>query len=272
MKKLLKRIGKWTIIGTLPFIVGCGDALSLMAREEYENSKFKPIVRGGLDVQISRPINSVSNVPLRIRNVPIHKHDRGTPGPISHDKARVPYLVELRAIKLGLETEINKDTHLDTYVNLGLTTKNWNTGGQTRKRNYTNAPGSSQRGEGAALTYWKPEIEEEFLPSLNIDLCMHRGKKSEYVIGTGIKKYTLSIENGWDRYDNLKKYKKYPLADIIENSLYFGIQSRPNQKIIGEFKVGMNFLNVDKNSKNKDVKINYSKPSPFVSFALGIRF
>lgn len=167
---------------------------------------------------------SVSNFPQYLRYVPPHGGDGGWSSE-AIEKANyaflfyVPYETRYtfpskRKIKFGLSVAI-------TLPLVGFD-----------ERNYTNHPGTDQRGVGAALTFTgitilgpissltsvKPLPGFSLIPRVFIESPL-----GDATMHTSLGYQSLAAINGWDRYDDLECYQKEVLAHLV--SLNIGIGS-----------------------------------------------
>ena len=124
------------------------------------------------------PIGKVDNVPVSIRNVPVHHADPwGTPGPIRQDACSAPWLCEVRVLDVGLETELGNSVRWKNYVDASINWGYWAFwGSNLPERNYTNAVDTEQRGYGAALTFWSPDFGW-FIPGFRSEFYFPRDNK-----------------------------------------------------------------------------------------------
>jgi hypothetical protein len=158
---------------------------------------------------------NVSNMPESIRNVPIHNDDRNIPtsdGPINdaliHGNA-------WKLLMLGFSTQVRfKAGDFKAEIG-GKVSYNYNLAftDEIAERNYTNAPGTPERGEGAALTYYTVYAGGfEYGPYAKISFGFF-----------GIEDYfdfsSIRAKTGWDRYDALQTHTTYPLYNLNSNIL-----------------------------------------------------
>lgn len=267
IKKLAKKI--------LYPLIGTAIALSPGCSNQIQELIIKPFIETNLELQGSFSLGKIKNISEEMRTTPIHKDDGyarpENNGPTKEDSARLPALVELKLLKAGLETKINKNVYLDIYGDLSLNISNFILVGKKHKRNYTNAPGTDKRGYGAALTYWSVKPGPLFIPGIKADLHISTNKDWDFIIGGGYRRYDLEIERGWDRYDSLEKYRDTSIAKVDEKSIYIGFESkdRMSKKWHSLIKLGVNFN--DYKTKGNEIKID-SKFSFFISGGMICRF
>lgn len=237
-----------------------------------EEKQIRPFLELCLDTQFSfPPVKKVSNVPNYIRDVPIHPDDPwGEPGAIAKDKADAPWLVEIRFLKLGFESELKESVVWRNYLDLSWNIGHWiMLGADVQKRNYTNAPGTEQRGYGAALTFWSPGYEK-FIPGFRSEVHFKskNGGTEEWFMGVGLRKYDVQIITGYDRWDRLDHRDHIGIGELLEASVYTGWKWSDN----GDFRVGVNFNTYDERSKYRDIDVEVNKISPFIAFNIIWKF
>jgi len=131
------------------------------------------------------------------------------------------------------------------------------------ERNYTSAPGTSQRGYGAALTYvmvtqrgifknmYGSTAEDDLFnitPRVQMEVVPFKNISERLCIGMGLSYYSVTVESGWDRYDEhdprsndilmrvfpVELYAKWTVPYRGEHELDFGltagVQLQPNIK------------------------------------------
>lgn len=212
----------------------------------------------------STPDIEVDNMPLEIRNVPIHPNDTyvspSNAGPIEETKydtkgtLSVLWRLKKQIADYGLKAGLG--LHWIIYPTPGLY--------DNELRNYTNAVGTQRRGYGAALTFVGiekrgiiPDISDDtwddvFLniaPELFIETPFN---SSAWIYGASVGYFKLQAVNGWDRHDSLEENDHFTLAHVLPFSL--SIQS-------DNIRIGISYpYIVKKTSKGKqaDVKGNIS--------------
>lgn len=187
-------------------------------------------------------IQSVSNIPLEIRDVPIHKNDHhvdpANAGPIEdgidlYDRLRL-------GADMGTSLSVSDRTHLnfglgldfdlDTSFNYGWE-YGWFDGRKgLKERNYTNAPGTDKRGGDAALTYmtahpsYGPDLNSFLRPSLFVELTRDINSDVQLSVGSSFFYERLVAENGWDRNDDIETHDRYCLAEYIVATPHVGVK------------------------------------------------
>jgi len=197
--------------------------ISVISRAEYfDHSSFKFIYSG--------PDIEVKNMPLNVRNVPIHKDDgyalRSNGGAVQ----RIHYDT---AGTFALGYSWYKD-HKRLRFNIGV---KWIFYPlyclyDNELRNYTNAPGTEKRGSDAALTFVGiqkrgiiPDIESDyvdpilnFTPEAGVELMLSENGNSS--VGLNLSYFEIQAVNGWDRYNSLEINKTYDLGYYMPVSVY----------------------------------------------------
>jgi hypothetical protein len=260
-----------------------------------ESFGVRPFADFGLEIKAGGSVGKVNNVPESVRYVPIHKKDSFVPiknnAPIPKDSAKVFPMTELNFIKLGIESDLGKGFYLDLYGNasLNLSSKEKLELKDINERDYERNPGSSERGYGTALTYWGTKYKSIFLPGLKADLYIpleeenyeHEKQGAYLLLGTGLRKYTIQSETGWDRWNSLEKYKCHDLGDVIEKSLSLGLfakftekrdnwnKNNPLKGMLLGLRYGINFNDFKGKEKKTDIT---KKTSSFGAFEFYLRF
>lgn len=206
----------------------------------------------------------VTNMPLAIRDVPIHSDDSwGKPGPISKISYPIKTIASFDApiitcrtkkMKLALRGQWFLFPHHSLYDNA--------------LRNYTNAPGTETRGYGAALTFCGVETRG-IIPTIGqagfFDLFVNVSPEilasfpvsEDFSINTSISYFKIQAVTGWDRYDNLEVKDTYNLA----NCYPIGISA--NYKGLA---VGLKFLNMQRTELGNQAGIETSGRTWSVSY------
>ena len=170
----------------------------------------------------------IAGIPENIRNVPYHKDDFGfaaNMGPIRDtlDDGRFSFI--LPSLEYNYMLLYNKwefGGGIFGQLNMG--------GSSKTERNYTNAPGSSKRGYGSALTYMKTGT---------FRCCLGLTVKTSYKISQYGDENTIlwniqyanswqnmSIVTGWDRYDKLQQRGTYLAGFLMGNQISSGPEIR----------------------------------------------
>ncbi|MFH1452191.1 MAG: hypothetical protein ABIF88_03395 [archaeon] len=170
-------------------------------------------------------VQNVRDVPEEIRDVPIHSDDgyaSGKGGPIPSDDinvgprtggffrygGRMPVIKDTLFAKLGIEVELG-----------GIFTSD------KPSRNYTNAVGTSQRGRGAALTYYSihtksgPNWNSSLIPKIVGGLELELSDSVTVGANYSIWREDLVAETGYDRYDSLEHRSSFNLVDMTVSSI-----------------------------------------------------
>ena len=232
----------------------------------------------------------VSNVPERLRYVPIHADDtyasEENNGIIPNKTVkRKPFYflinpsISLGAIyetgKINLEIGAKAEYHLlePSFFTLRNPKNVFKT---FTERNYTNYPGTDIRGEGAALTYYG---------LANGDISKHNDEYSIFVrpsIYPVYLEYELELSHlfltrGWDRNNSLVTWKSSKLADILTHNFILGVRNFGLGEVgIGknihapiDLSFGVSFPQPIKTSLGKEVDLK-TKPHFFFRFGIGI--
>jgi hypothetical protein len=247
-----------------------------LLRLSSEQSSPRLFMEFGLDFQFSTPpVDEVKYLSELIRNVPPHGDDRwkAKPGPIMQDSADAPWLIEIRFLKLGLETDLSDSIVLKNYADLSFNYGYYfRPGADVHKRNYTNFPNTEKRGYGAALTFWSPGYEQ-FITGFRSELHFGLEDYKDWFFGIGYRQYDLGAITGYDRYDRLDYRDFIEIGKIKETSFYFGGREEdPKKRFFAEGRVGINFNDYDEKSKYRETNVEMEDVSFFVAFNFGWRF
>lgn len=203
----------------------------LAANKPEQKNKVYLFLNGGINWAWDIDMCTIPYVPKRVRNVPVHSDDQNIPTNIAPiNNASINY----SPCSICLEGMIGVAYKSGLYkVKISGGTSYYlaaNDHNSLKTRNYTNAPGTNERGDGAALTYYKLDKDwthgiNAFVPRLSINISRQFSKKSICQIFTeyDLSFYGLHLENGWDRYNRFEKWKIYKLADIRRNCIKFGL-------------------------------------------------
>jgi hypothetical protein len=243
-----------------------------------------------------RPVQKLLNVPEEIRHVPIHPDDtyakEKNNGPIEPKDIKGVTLWGLINPVLvgGLEFKIDR-----IYLNAAVSVSSpliSNRYSDYYERNYTNHPGTSERGYGAALTQYSTSITPLKIPILIIPklsaeitipvYSIEKGslEKEGIIIGYGRRRYNFSIETGWDRFDKYERNEWFPIEEIIENSVYIGYGSLDDSdshekitaRLSGNTRIGVDFYNYKRLDSFKDMQVKARGWTPFIMQSVGIQF
>jgi hypothetical protein len=200
------------------------------------------------DIDCSGNLNSETNynadvqtVPEYVRDVPAHPDDLWKVDPAN--------VAPIADTPFSFPIEITKP-FLDFKLGIGFTEGIFNielgprfasfidtnyANSKVKERNYTNHPGTEERGYGAALTFYRFHFEKGdtsiggFLrTSLKFDisdsnkvLFLEPFLDYSFLYST----CSFSLTTGWDRYNRLEKKDSYQIAsDIIDHSLEVGLK------------------------------------------------
>lgn len=207
---------------------------------------------GKFDVSLAFGNPVVNNLPLEIRNVPIHPDDSGVPGPVARTRYTMPVIASA-GVRLIRRSNFTGRLRWFFYPNHGL-------GGDIARRNYTNAPGTEQRGEGAALTFVGLEVGGIFpavdglgaasvllnvSPEAQWAFPLSRNASTRLISTASY--YRIEAVSGWDRFNGLDVRDRYTLAHCLPVTV--GIDT-------GRFAIGVQYPLISKTGqgKNADIK------------------
>jgi len=239
-----------------------------------------------IDVNVTRSLNIIS-IPEKYRLVPIHPDDYMYPessnGPIENLSADSAYKNgKLSAdvstyIRAGLAVKL-KGVEFETDINVSISPKFGDSNDDTEfhERNYTNNPGSSDRGYGAALTYYTLKYPRRIAMGADAELSfpLYSKKKeltnhySRALIGVDLRKFKMSLTEGWDRYNEQEIWKTFNIP-VIEERVYAGwlYQFQVEDRDYYSLKVvaGYNWF-------KQDYLIFSNNPGGFLEASFGLRF
>lgn len=202
----------------------------LASKNSYADLYY--FAKGGLSLRCEPNVCQVSNIPPEIRDVPKHEDDWWVSdekvAPIKDSRLNYPYAsLDLDGV-LGLGY-LKEPFEFQLGIGVRYPLAAFPTA--IERRNYTNAPGTSKRGYGAALTYYSFPLrglstDIRFLgmsPRVFLRLLKMRDEKSAYFLEYAIEKQGISIENGWDRWDELERWHCYKITDLTKHIIKIGI-------------------------------------------------
>jgi len=231
----------------------------------------------------------IENTPLEIRDVPKHPDDNyaynKNVAPIDNAKIKMGTGLEFFSLKFGGKLSLfNKNVQIKTGAGIGI---ELNLKQMIAERNYTNYPGTSQRGVGAALTFYgvgKRYVVEKngfMRPFLFSELNMKiipLNKENKYINKMGLGAgYEIFIEkvvmiNGWDRYNLLETWKRYNLCDLVIGRPYISINLFNGEDVNFKLTGGFDYILKKKETDiGKETKINYN-PGWFAGFKFNVEF
>lgn len=178
----------------------------------------------GAKITVTTPDLKVNNMPLEVRDVPIHPDDkyalRSNAGPIKQKQYSTNGTLMFEMFWRNSLTE-----KVNFGLNINVMAYPNHTFYDNALRNYTNAVGTETRGYGAALTFVGIEKRSSkidylglFVPELSLEF-LSTSKRSLGGISVGY--YQFDATNGWDRYDSLEVRKRYILAHIYPIGIYY---------------------------------------------------
>jgi hypothetical protein len=231
---------------------------------------------GGVDMQLGFTglHYEVTKMPLRVRNVPIHPDDSGSPGPIR----QLHYTADL-SMNFGVGYFWASESKRFHYEFGGRLNWLFTPGSSTALRNYTTAPGTSRRGSGAALTVLSLEQRgvipgfdhaADHILNLSPELVFEISPTSErferFSLGASVSYFRMEAVQGYDRFDAIENRRYFSLSHHIPVGLYL------NYHIKGPaiFTMGAKFLPSFETSTGKSAGIDAPTVTWFT--ALGLRF
>jgi hypothetical protein len=201
-------------------------SITLATAQEKQKTKWsfhgECVLEGALQYSLDQI--ALKNIPLDIRNVPMHPDDGGTPGAIADSSLqdrRCWIILPLR-INIGMQNA-KWQCKVGAYGEFGVTYP------QLAERNYTNAPGTATRGMGAALTYMKiDQLRPKFGFTVEAEYHATHIQKMELFCFVQYMKswYNLNLVTGWDRNDEQKRYETYPIGRISGHQVLLGPECR----------------------------------------------
>ena len=170
-------------------------------------------------------VPSADSVPLSLRQVPIHKGDggdgiRSLTIPDSHVD-----LHNLHHIGTGFgfrvaplkRLAIRAGAYYSATVNSG---PRMDSSGNTREVNFG---GTTQRGVGESLVYYSIGFSPTKFPSPYGEIEAKIGSNLYLSFGGSYTQYGISLDRGWDRYNELENWRNDKLGDIKIREPYVGI-------------------------------------------------
>jgi hypothetical protein len=243
-------------------------------------------------IEYERSPVSISTIPLIIRDVPKHKDDTYAPNknvaPIEDISGTLDGPILLGDVKMEYRRRLSKeDMTIDFGKDIGKLMRpksdfkiGWSfevllpeSFGQNR--NYTNAPGTHIRGEGAALTFYTVsrryvfKLNNYVRPKLFTEMEFMNKKRSSFAFGYEVFPEKIIARNGWDRYDRKQTKDRYALSNLYYGKAY--ISARTHGKRFGrqnQLTFGFVHLLSYKNTElGNEAGINPSK----MGFSIGLK-
>jgi hypothetical protein len=252
-KSLTKILATSSIIGALAFGIPKNASAQV---ESYMN------VAGNAEISLGTPISKILSVPDYMRTVPAHPDDGGwTLSPMDDGvNSFIPLLNAEGRIGGGI---IKDNFNLNFGGSLGVDFAF----GNMVESNYTNHPGTSERGYGAALTYY--EVEEGGITlGAFVKASLSDKFYTEYCLG--LSERGIFVANGWDRFDKLQQNQIYGSDfNTLDHTFRLGIKlikSDIDPRAFGAF-VGLKFSQILKESDTvKQMGLTAINPSVFAGF------
>lgn len=184
-------------------------------------------------------VTKVKGVPIEIRDVPRHPKDtyvsRRNAAPIANDSVELGNGFSIFGAKVGRRISLGEP--IKAKVGIGFSGEGIY-GNDIRRRNYTNAVGTEERGYGAALTYY--QLRSAYFHNFNrwlrpflfseIETTIKKSEASTNItpgvsltVGYELSNERTVAENGWDRYDHLETRKLHNLGSWLVGSPYLSL-------------------------------------------------
>jgi len=196
----------------------------------------------GLGVRLNIGRIGISNMPLSIRNLPNHPDDSAfSAGPIEKTSYSIPGDL---SVNYRVGTIKAQDSRLD--INLcALFYPSFGEPVDMAERNYTNNPGSSDRGYGAALTFVGLR-EQGLVYIFSPELIWTRKLREEERLSVSLGFFRIQAVTGWDRYDELQQQSTNTLA----NCFPLGVEYSPNGKLM----LGLQYVLMSKTALGAEIR------------------
>ncbi len=233
----------------------------LFAQDEAEKKEnnfifvLTPKIGGEVEV-FGSVVKSAKNFPEYMRYVPIHPSDESkvpleNNAPVPDDRIK-PELTENASFNIGfisflklsrLVLNFEAEVYFSKEI---IMPESWS----IRRRDYLKTPGSSERGEGTALTYYgvffKKQNHFRYRFELGFEVFKRLKKNNEggisaIIFGFNQRKYDFFLEQGWDRWDSLEKRKSFVLEKFYWRDFYLGykVMYFPEKTDLGVLGIGV---------------------------------
>lgn len=200
----------------------------------------------GSKVQFFKNSTFFLNAPEYMRYIPIHPNDWHAHeldnAPIENgitifpNALSIPLYGELGPqisfsnIKMRFKTGMSLELMNIVYPLVGLISHPFDGIPQMnmKERDYLLNPGSSKRGYGTALTYYRvyTQLKRKFPHYYGAEIEIGIKEKEVLSLLLGweeIASYDLFLENGWDRYDSLQVRETFLLGNFSPRKFYTGL-------------------------------------------------
>jgi len=211
---------------------------------------------------------TVDHMPYDIRNVPIHKDDgyvsQSNAGPISRETYSDNWFCTL-----GIEMRDNISANYRFNIKLSLFSFG---NDDMAERNYTNAVGTDERGEGAALTYcelheggliaalgYSSTMPFDIVPEISLE----RKIAGNLLLGVSVSYFTVTGANGWDRWDAYEENQSYLFAHCFPIIPYLRLDGESVT-----LSAGPSFSNIVLTDAGKAAGLKEDKIGVMVDFAI----
>ena len=209
---------------------------------DSSKSSFDLFIDMNLKFEYHPEVISASNFPVDIRRVPVHAQDRKYYH--FHDDE---IMIDIMDTKLSYRptwflpsigagaTYSYKPFRIRTGINLAILFDYYLEGEEMhpddtiQEYDYLHG-GGEKRTEGSALVYYGLFFGNHFTPEFYVELSKDVTEKINVFLEYNRLKYSIEVQNGWDRYNSLDTMHRYGLSDFLSQSVKIGIQSteRPN--------------------------------------------
>ncbi len=220
-----------------------------------------------VDFSLSRD-GKVNNIPERFRDIPNHSDDSSAHSGVIQDTS----LGFGNALNVHGGAEFNFD-HFRASLGGNLIFSL----SETNERNYTSNPGSSQDGEGAALTYvgvtrgglltetfldWGLPFGFGIVPAASLEYKLNE----KVSLGVGISYYNEILTSGWNRYSSREVKNSESLGDFFPIDLYLRYGGNNNEGLFFKGGIRMNDqYQLSDLGKESEVEVN----GPSFFFGIG---
>lgn len=273
MKRGLK-IGLVILITVFNGLICFGQVLALENEDDLKTGINASL---WLDLRTSHSVKGVKNVPLKIRDVPIHLHPydewlRENGGPIEDDNVEIPQEVDWLSASLGVKRTILSNIKLGGGVKARIVH-----GGCYISQDDLSSPQLAESGfPSQARTYYGVEMKENYIFEPYLELGVDITEELYLYGEASIRQFHLQAENGWYKHMygapvDFTPQEHYTLAKIRETNFCLGIAvgGNKNGKSVKLY-MGITILNrPELFSVAKDIQIDYSNISFFVGLAIG---
>lgn len=172
------------------------------------------------------------NLSKEIRYVPIHPDDGIDSLSTSNGPIEPSNIDNLQAVNFNIAAGLAyKKNNFEISGGLQIGFFDIFEDGGHHIRNYTNDPGTTTRGYGAALTYYMFNSDGPRWHMLQpfLELGYYFNDDNKFLIGMNLKRRRLVLETGWDRYNAYENYENREIGTLNFYDIYAGF-SLPIEK------------------------------------------